>query len=148
MTLGIRASVLVLMSAVAKSLYGRECDWSELKQAPSVVGAASLWGRSYGKMSSSLVGNLDAHFLRCEPGKGEFYVGSIEEAHGVSFDCPRCPDGHMIVCWFEGCVVDTRRPGPGRWKPSGTSLTNLTLHPSVNNLGCGWHGWVRDGRAG
>lgn len=30
------------------------------------------------------------------------------------------------------------------WNWNG-SVSEATLHPSVNRIDCGWHGWLRDG---
>lgn len=70
-------------------------------------------------------------------------------ADGVVFICPKCQNGHAVLCWFQdrGVPAD-ETPGPGRWVPSGTSLADLTLTPSISLGGdCGWHGFVRNGDA-
>jgi hypothetical protein len=84
-------------------------------------------------------------------------------ADGVQFLCPKCyaanrgPVGtHTVLCWFVGKVPPDAGPGPGRWTPQGADLAALTFIPgfpprpcSVKLTGgCGWHGYVRDGRAG
>lgn len=79
-------------------------------------------------------------------------VPTLAEADGLLFACPKCTDAgnpHAVVCWFAGRVPDDVSPGPGRWTPSGSGLTDLTLTPSVwlRGEGCGWHGYVRDGEA-
>jgi hypothetical protein len=102
---------------------------------------------------------LDAHFLgRYNEQDGSYYRDvPFESAQGVSFQCPRCAEGlqrtetyivgdHSIICWFYGKVPDNILPGPGRWIPSGTSLLDLTLNPSVSlEKSCGFHGWVTSG---
>lgn len=75
-------------------------------------------------------------------------VATLAEAQGVWFECPGC-QGHRVLVWFAGRgVPDEEQPSP-RWQVSGTSLDDLTLHPSINlpGAGCGWHGWVKDGEA-
>lgn len=60
-----------------------------------------------------------------------------------------------LAMWFRcpcGCGALARiRVGHGV-KPEGSpswnwngSITDPSLTPSVNQLGCGWHGWLRDG---
>lgn len=77
---------------------------------------------------------------------------TISTAQGVMFECPLC-GRHSILAWFrDRDVPDDAEPGPGRWTPTGTSLADLTLNPSINldvgpDAGCKWHGWVRDGDA-
>jgi Family of unknown function (DUF6527) len=50
-------------------------------------------------------------------------------------------------------VPNGSEPGPGRWDASGTAIYDLTLNPSVNldvhlnDKGCKWHGWVKNGDA-
>ena len=99
--------------------------------------------------------DLDASFLRHE---GNFFqrVATFAEAHGVVFLCPKCfgENGgavgtHSVICWRPDRVPLDAVPGPGRWFMSGTSLDDLSLHPSVNltGAGCKWHGWVKNGEA-
>jgi hypothetical protein len=109
---------------------------------------------------SKKLANLDAHFIRimvhgvCDPEPDHYYeqVYNIADAQCVVFQCPQClnTDGHYVQCWFrERGVPDDETPG-GRWIASGTGLSDLTLTPSVHLSGpggCGWHGFVTDGRA-
>lgn len=83
-------------------------------------------------------------------------VDTLAEATGITFKCPKCfkPDGggHYVICWFTGVPCDVS-PGPGRWNPAGTGLSDLTFVPpgAVSVLlkgGCGWHGHVRNGCVG
>lgn len=75
---------------------------------------------------------------------------TITTAQGVLFECPLCGH-HSILAWFRGRgVPDDAEPGPGRWTPSGTGFSDLTLDPSINlhvkpDSACKWHGWVRNG---
>lgn len=87
-------------------------------------------------------------------------VERIGEAEGVRFLCPKCfaenggPAGtHSIVCWSasRGVPVDAV-PGPGRWRITGTGISDLTLSAEAGGSdsvllvgGCGWHGFVRGG---
>ena len=87
-------------------------------------------------------------------------VETAAEADGVMFTCPKCASpekdtsdskrsGHVVLCWFKGHVPDSASPGPGRWTFSGNTMEDLTLNPSVflNGVGCGWHGFVKNGDA-
>lgn len=79
----------------------------------------------------------------------EYYVpvGTLAEADGVMFDCPKCRD-HKVMCWFYGKVADSVTPGPGRWAPRGSGLHDLTFVPNprsdqtsvkLEGGGCGAH---------
>lgn len=87
-------------------------------------------------------------FVKYNPATGGWKSNvTFAEADGVYFTCPKCPNGHGVLCWFAGRVPAELSPGPGRWTPSGTGIEDLTLTPSVHLIGegCGWHGWVRNG---
>jgi hypothetical protein len=100
-------------------------------------------------------------FVRYEDGgKSLPKVATAQEADGVMFTCPLCASdsvdtsdgkrsGHVVLCWFVGKVPTDASPGPGRWTFSGSTIEDLTLNPSVflNGVGCGWHGWVKNGDA-
>jgi len=102
---------------------------------------------------------LEAEFIRHVGGGRMLHVGSLSEADGVMFLCPKChkendgPVGtHRVVCWFVGKVPDDISPKPGRWNPSGTGLDDLTfVEPGAVSVailgGCRWHGFVRQGDA-
>jgi hypothetical protein len=103
---------------------------------------------------------LEAQFVTYE---GDGRMGSAEtvaDAHGVMFLCPKCyaehggPVGtHRVICWFAGRgVPDSATPGPGRWEPGGVTLEDLSfVGPAAASValsgGCGWHGFIRNGRA-
>jgi hypothetical protein len=102
--------------------------------------------------------DLEAMFLRVESETSFRVVPSLSEAHGVIFLCPKCfaKNGgnvgtHCVVCWFtDRGVPDVLYPRPGRWAVSGAGLKDLTLVPSVHLTGpdgCGWHGFVTNGKA-
>lgn len=73
---------------------------------------------------------------------------------GLIFDCP-CGCGSRRGVPFTNPLDggeplrDAARGGPGpTWKREGESLADLTLSPSLRDVGgCGWHGWIRDGMA-
>lgn len=79
-------------------------------------------------------------------------VDQIDDAQGVTFQCPACmrarPDGvgvHYVLCWTPR-VPPTWSPGPGRWTMSGTGYDDLTLSPSVSiGAPCGAHFFVLRG---
>lgn len=89
-------------------------------------------------------------------------VSTLAAAHGISFLCPKCYHAnggkigtHSVTCWFEGCVPDNANPGPGRWTPAGSGISDLTFVPSAAQPrtsvlltgGCKWHGHVVGGHA-
>ncbi len=90
--------------------------------------------------------DLEPQLIAWKP-KGKRVVISLDEAQGLYFLCPKgC--GHLVVVWFsDRGVPESEAPGPGRWTPLGTGLSDLTLTPSINlsGPGCGWHGFVVDG---
>lgn len=92
--------------------------------------------------------DLDARFVAATD-QGWRDVDTLGEAEGVLFDCPLCGD-HKILTWFPNApaTVPGDPSGGKRWTPTGTSLADLSLSPSIlltSELGCGWHGHVRDG---
>lgn len=107
---------------------------------------------------------LDAHFLQRIVRDGHVYHHydgvTLANAHGVIFLCPKCfvANGgemgtHSVICFFEGKVPDDAQPGPGRWKPTGTGIDDLTFVPGKKShsvalqAGCMWHGFVTNGSA-
>lgn len=105
--------------------------------------------------------DLEAEFIK-HLGGGSFQAaGSLAEADGVCFLCPKCfvanggaPGTHSVICWFVGRVPADIRPGPGRWMPRGTGIDDLSFVPTPPKTpsvqltsGCHWHGFVRDGEA-
>lgn len=108
---------------------------------------------------------LDAKFIRFGERDGTTYqvvVGTIDEAQGVRFLCPKCftANGgvvgtHSVVCWSASRgVPDHVKPSPGRWALKGTSIADITLDGDRGKSrsvqlegGCAWHGYVTDGQA-
>jgi hypothetical protein len=86
-------------------------------------------------------------------------VDNLADADGICFLCPKCfvdnhgsVGTHSVICWFAGRVPDDLDPRPGRWNPAGTGIDDLTfVGPGAASVlltgGCGWHGFVKDGRA-
>jgi hypothetical protein len=88
-------------------------------------------------------------------------VATLPEAHAVSFLCPQAyaknggPVGtHSVMVAFEGSPVPPHlcggKNGPTRWKASGTSIEDMTLTPSIQEVDdglCSWHGFVTNGDA-
>lgn len=80
-------------------------------------------------------------------------------AHGIRFLCPKCMLAnnmdsrgvHGVICWFEGRVPDSAKPGPGRWNPTGTGFDDLSFVPGKKSQsiqlegGCAWHGYITNG---
>lgn len=108
--------------------------------------------------------DLDAQFVRHELSAGNEYiigVDTLAEADGLQFLCPKCfvENGgevgtHSVICWFEGKVADDVSPKPGRWKPQGTGIDDLSFVPGMRSNsvlltggGCQWHGFVTNGDA-
>jgi len=108
--------------------------------------------------------DLEPSFIRHEYRDGrEFHceVATLDEAQGVEFLCPGCfqknggPVGtHVVVCWSRSRgTPDDVRPGPGRWKMTGSGFADLTLDADPPNsarsvlltAGCRWHGFVTNG---
>jgi hypothetical protein len=86
-------------------------------------------------------------------------VDRLADAHGVMFLCPRCfhENGGSVgtesfLCWFaDRGVPPDMTPGPGRWRPSGSGLADLTfVGPDACSIasdnGKHWHGFIRNGR--
>jgi hypothetical protein len=110
--------------------------------------------------SFSLAGELEAKLIaRRGSGRTE-EITVLSDADGVMFLCPKCyaANGgpvrtHVVICWFAGRgVPEDETPGPGRWRPSGTGLADLTfVGPGAASValqgGCFWHGFIRQGRA-
>ena len=90
---------------------------------------------------------LDATFVRHISDGNYDEVTTIEEANGVIFDCPKC-GRHSILVW-DRSIPRHIEPGPGRTTMTGTSLEDLTLDPSIDlsqsEVGCKWHGFVKQG---
>jgi hypothetical protein len=72
------------------------------------------------------------------------------ERHGVGimFDCPCGCDVRAFVPFSN--PVDGSKPcrtDPHQWLRDGDTFESLTLSPSIHRVGgCGWHGFVRDGK--
>lgn len=111
-------------------------------------------------MNGFKLSELDAHFVRLTD-EGFEYTDNIDRAQGLWFQCPKCvaeknsaAGAHRVLCFFKDRgVPDDHQPGPGRWNPSGTGISDLTFVPpgAVSVLltapGCGWHGFIRNGEA-
>jgi len=125
--------------------------------------------------------DLEAHFYRIEeyittwvrvrpdgdreeitgPRQRYVPVENLSEAQGLWFLCPKCFEAngrsnvgvHAVICWFaDRGVPDDTQPKPGRWRPAGTGIDDLTfVGPDAASVqlvgGCNWHGFVRDGDA-
>ena len=103
---------------------------------------------------------LQARFIKATP-TGSQEVDALADADGIIFLCPKCfiekkpkHGSHSVICWFVGKVPAGRTPGPGRWTPSGTGLSDLTFIPPPSAVsvhltgpGCGWHGHIKNGEA-
>lgn len=91
--------------------------------------------------------DLEAQFHRLTLNDGIEYVDELADAQGVMFLCPLGHDHMVDVLFRNRGVPDAATPGPGRWDVSGANLSDLTLSPSVHlpGVGCGWHGWIRNG---
>jgi len=89
------------------------------------------------------------------------HVGSINDAQGIFFVCPKCfaENGnsrigvHAVICWSKTSgTPDEAEPGPGRWRLEGTGYQDLSLmeEPGKSRSvlltsGCRWHGFVTNG---
>jgi hypothetical protein len=83
-------------------------------------------------------------------------VDTLAEAHGVWTPCPLCcrvGHPHGVLSFFPNAPLhpdtDLGKNKAGqdvRWTPTGTSLADLTLSPSIQiQGGCNWHGWIQNG---
>lgn len=68
----------------------------------------------------------------------------------IDFDCP-CGCGHRRCIPFKQALDGTAYCENG-WDREGTTLEDLTLHPSIEFIkndrnGCGWHGHITRGHA-
>ena len=67
---------------------------------------------------------------------------------GTALATEECPCG----CG-EGMCIPLRNPLDGgpplpeqhSWANTGNTFETLTLEPSIKRLGCGWHGFIRNG---
>lgn len=103
---------------------------------------------------------LEARFVKILDDVGtRLFVDTLAESDGVMFLCPKCyvanggKDGtHSVTCLWPS-VSPKEVPGPGRWSPSGSGISDLTLGPGSGSAsvrletGCKWHGFVRRGEA-
>jgi hypothetical protein len=97
-------------------------------------------------------------FARGVAHPGDFFkrVGTLAEAHGIHFLCPKDfalhngPVGtHSVQVYFAGSPVPphlgkNKNGEMVRWNASGTSMDDLSLTPSIQeeNDICKWHGFV------
>lgn len=94
----------------------------------------------------------EASLIFSADGRSYHTVGTVAEANGLEFQCPVCENGHMLLCFFKGQVPDDWEPGPGRWTPTGTTIADISLLPSIDvtkgKSGCPFHGYVTNGQVG
>ena len=92
---------------------------------------------------------LNAHFLdNGGPGilRADGSEAPLRTGVAVGMDCPCGCDVGLYVPFAN--PLDGGLPvEPRGWQRSGDTLETLTLTPSVLRRECGWHGWIRDGRA-
>lgn len=71
----------------------------------------------------------------------------FRERVAVSFDCPCGKCGRICILFAN--PVDGLGPVQGMptlWHREGDSFETLTLSPSILHHGCGWHGFLREGK--
>lgn len=82
--------------------------------------------------------------------KGELEPVGRRHGVGMRFECP-CGCGELLLVSFSNPLDGGPSHHPDShpcWERTGDSFGALTLHPSVRRVGgCGWHGWIRDGKA-
>lgn len=110
---------------------------------------------------------LGAEFVRHVVERNTIGVRRVENkayAHGIMFACPLCFDKngglmgtHAVICWSRSAgAPDDASPGPNRWLMTGRNIGELTLDSEIENgdrsitltSGCGWRGYVTNGKAG
>jgi hypothetical protein len=99
---------------------------------------------------------LDPHFLKIIDDHTYHRIDvSITDADGICFLCPKCfiaNNGsigtHSVICW-QPHVVQTMRPGPGRWKFLGNGYDDLSLVAVSSSIkltgGCEAHFFIVNG---
>lgn len=99
--------------------------------------------------------DLEGRFLERVDDHAFQDVGTIDEADGIIFLCPKCfaanggPVGtHAVICWRPR-VPQTTSPTPGRWEFKGSAMDDLTLVAGSSSVllkgGCNAHFFVRNG---
>lgn len=106
-------------------------------------------------MSSVGNGNLEISVFRSVPVFVE--VDGIQEAHGISFQCPACSElgeDHKIIRWSQNLDAPNFATPSGRWKIVGTNLNDLSMYVEEEpahwfqpKIECKWDGKVIDGFA-
>lgn len=100
---------------------------------------------------------LAPQFLKREHDALFTHVGTLGEADGILFVCPKCLQAngmvragvHSVICWNPS-VPQTTSPTPGRWSFLGTGVEDLTLVAGSASVhltgpGCGAHFHITDG---
>ncbi len=101
---------------------------------------------------------LEPRFLTIASERRDKYTDDIAQADGIMFLCPKCfvENGgnvgtHSMICWFNGRSIPAeKKPGPGRWNPSGTGYEDLSfVEPGATSVlckgGCEAHFFIRNG---
>ena len=83
---------------------------------------------------------IDRREFRQAKTAGSVRFDGVDGNHEMWFCCP-CGCGAFSRIPVGENVKPDQSPS---WKWNG-SKTEPTLEPSVNQLNCGWHGWLRDG---
>jgi hypothetical protein len=93
---------------------------------------------------------------RAVPGDTFHHVGTLAEAHGIRFLCPKSfaqhsgvEGAHSVQVFFAGSPVPphigkNKNGQTVRWNASGRSMDDLSLTPSIQEEDdiCRWHGFV------
>lgn len=90
-------------------------------------------GKTWRRRAEGPLAGAQGLFLFCPCG----YPGpNAKRAHGLLVPFTTCP----------AVIVRDRNGGAPKWSATGTSLADLTVHPSVDvdTPSC-WHGWIVSG---
>jgi hypothetical protein len=98
--------------------------------------------------------DLNPSFIRYDDRGSWVVVNSIQEAQGISFDCPVCRNHGVSVSFVDDTLpsrygtYEKKTGKPMRWKVTGTGLHDMTIigEVDVEHVKHCWHGHIRNGQ--